>query len=290
MNAASSTRLPRSPVRPRGAGGILLPAAALTIIAAAASPQGEAAGTESSVASHIPTAAADATRPVAVIDRNDIDLSGMKNVSDLLLSRLKYNSFGLFRPFVLGSGRTAVLVNGRRVSDSGFDLDALPISAVERIEILSDSAAAMHGGHAIGGAVNIVLRRNDEGVEVQVSAGASDRSRRRRRARQRPVGRPAWRRSCGSRRGRLPDAGDPQRGSRLQPCLVDTGRLVRRHGRRFGGRQHRVHLQQRRQLDCACPRRLPGKRVHRRARRAPEHLREGLRIRLGRHRVEYGAI
>ena len=171
MNAASSTRLPRSPVRPRGAGGILLPAAALTIIAAAASPQGEAAGTESSVASHIPTAAADATRPVAVIDRNDIDLSGMKNVSDLLLSRLKYNSFGLFRPFVLGSGRTAVLVNGRRVSDSGFDLDALPISAVERIEILSDSAAAMHGGHAIGGAVNIVLRRNDEGVEVQVSAG-----------------------------------------------------------------------------------------------------------------------
>ena len=64
---------------------------------------------------------------------------------------------------------SAILVNGRRVSDSTVDFDAIPISAVERIEILSDSAAALHGGHAIGGAINIVLRRDHEGAEVQAS-------------------------------------------------------------------------------------------------------------------------
>ena len=171
MNAAPDTRLLRLPVRERRAHATFRPVVALMIVAAvAASPQGEAADRGLSVASHIPAAATGAARPLAVIDRNDIELSGMKNVWDLLRSRTGYNYFGLHRPFVLGSGRVAILVNGRRVSDSTIDLDALPISAVERIEILSDSAAALHGGHAIGGAINIVLRRNHEGVEVQASA------------------------------------------------------------------------------------------------------------------------
>ena len=83
-------------------------------------------------------------------------------------------SWAISRPFVLGNGRTAILVNGRRISDSTFDLDTLPISAVERVEILSDTAAALHGGHAIGGAINIVLRRGFEGVEVQTRAGMTE--------------------------------------------------------------------------------------------------------------------
>ena len=171
MNAAPDTRLLRLPVHERRAHATFRPVVAFMIVAAvAASPQGEAADRGLSVASHIPAAATDAARPLAVIDRNDIELSGMKNVWDLLRSRTGYNSFGLHRPFVLGSGRVAILVNGRRVSDSTIDLDALPISAVERIEILSDSAAALHGGHAIGGAINIVLRLSHEGVEVQAGA------------------------------------------------------------------------------------------------------------------------
>ena len=109
-------------------------------------------------------------RPVSVITRRDIELSGAQNVRDLLLSRLDFNSFGLYRPFVAGGGRLVILVNGRRVSYSGFDAEAFPLSAVERIEILSDSAAALHGGHAIGGAINIVLRRDFKGVEVQAGA------------------------------------------------------------------------------------------------------------------------
>ena len=110
-------------------------------------------------------------RPVTVIDRDDIALSGMRTVSDLLLGRLAVNGFGLGRPFVLGSGRAAVLINGRRISDSTLDLATLPTSAVERVEVLNGGAPALHGGHAIAGAVNIVLRRGYEGVEATAFAG-----------------------------------------------------------------------------------------------------------------------
>ena len=148
----------------------LVTALMIVLATSVASQQVEATGGGLSVASHIPAAAEDAARPVTVIDRTDIELSGLVNLWDLLAGRLHYNSFGFYRPLVLGGGRFAFLVNGRHFTDSEIDLDALPISAVERIEILSDSASALHGGHAIGGAVNIVLRRDFEGAEVQVGS------------------------------------------------------------------------------------------------------------------------
>ena len=111
----------------------------------------------------------DAVRPLAVIDREGIALSGMRTVSDLLASRQRFNSFGLNRVLFLGS-RVAYLIDGRRISDSTLDLSTLPISAVERIEILSGSAAALHGVHAIAGAINIVLRRGNDGVEASAFA------------------------------------------------------------------------------------------------------------------------
>ena len=80
----------------------------------------------SSVAGHIPRPASETPRPVSVITRRDIELSGAQNVRDLLLSRLDFNSFGLYRPFVAGGGRRVILVNGRRVSYSGFDAEAFP--------------------------------------------------------------------------------------------------------------------------------------------------------------------
>ena len=131
--------------------------------------QGTTGEREASVASHIPQATEDPVRPLAVIDREDIARSGMRTVSDLLVSRQRFNSFGLNRVLLLDS-RVAYLINGRRISDSTFDLSTLPISAVERIEILSGSAAALHGGHAIAGAINIVLRRGEDGVETSVFA------------------------------------------------------------------------------------------------------------------------
>ena len=158
---------------PKRTGHAILMAFFLAIFLAGAievAAEEKAVSAGSSVAGHIPRSASEIPRPVSVITRRDIELSGAQNVRDLLLSRLDFNSFGLYRPFVAGGGRRVILVNGRRVSYSGFDAEAFPLSAVERIEILSDSAAALHGGHAIGGAINIVLRRDFKGVEVQASA------------------------------------------------------------------------------------------------------------------------
>ena len=150
---------------------LLLAAATIVAATAVAGPQHPAGDDERTVASRIPASLASATRPVAVIEREDIELSGAINVWDLVIGRLGYNSFGLHRPFILGSARMAILVDGRpgSGSTSTIDLDALPISAVERIEILNDSAAALHGGHAIGGAINIVLRHDFEGAEARLS-------------------------------------------------------------------------------------------------------------------------
>ena len=111
-----------------------------------------------------------------MIDREDIALSGMRTVSELLssqrrftryglLSRQRLSRFGLHRTLLL-EDRVAYLVNGRRIADSTVDLSTLPAAAVERIEVLQGGAAALHGGHAAAGAINIVLKRGDDGLEV----------------------------------------------------------------------------------------------------------------------------
>ena len=171
MNAAQSCPPIHVSARDRRAPLVLHAIAALMIAGAfsAIPVRGEAADERWSVASHIPAAAADPVRAVTVIDREDIALSGMRTVSDLLISRLRHNSFGLYRPLFLG-GRVAYLINGRRISETTVDLDTISISAVERVEVLS-GAATLHGGHAIAGAVNIVLRRGYEGAEVSAGAG-----------------------------------------------------------------------------------------------------------------------
>lgn len=114
----------------------------------------------------------DAIRPRSVITREEIELSGFRNLRDLLESPrgLRFNAFGLGRPLVLGRGRAVILVNGRRVPDATFDLDSFPLSAVERVEALGGSAAALHGGRGAGGAINLVLRRGFEGFEARGSA------------------------------------------------------------------------------------------------------------------------
>lgn len=155
--------------RARRAGLLALLLAALPAGAARAGEEAAAARASSGL---VPRAARDAIRPLAVVTREEIALSGFRNLRDLLESRrgLRLNAFGLARPLVLGRERAVILVNGRRVPDATFDLDSFPLSAVERVEALGGSAAALHGGRAIGGAINLVLRRGFEGVEVQGSA------------------------------------------------------------------------------------------------------------------------
>lgn len=76
----------------------------------------------------------------------------------------------------LGANATLVLVNGRRVGGTGgagdyADVSNIPGIAVSRVEILLDGASATYGSDAVGGVVNIILRRDLDGGEVRVSGG-----------------------------------------------------------------------------------------------------------------------
>ncbi|KAF1711284.1 TonB-dependent receptor [Pseudoxanthomonas kalamensis DSM 18571] len=128
--------------------------------------------------------------PVIVIDRAQIDASGDVSVADVLRDST-FASFGNFKPQSgssaqslstinlrgLGSGRTLVLIDGRRAptnpmsASSGADVNAIPLAAVERIEILSDGASAVYGSDAIGGVVNIILRKDFNGAELRIGTG-----------------------------------------------------------------------------------------------------------------------
>jgi iron complex outermembrane receptor protein len=110
--------------------------------------------------------------PVAVISGRD--LAGLSG-PDL------YNLAWLHN---LGPDRVLVLVNGKRrhqrapitLSESndrgasGTDLNGIPIAAIERVEILSDSAAALYGPNAVGGVINIVLKERT-GIRADVTGG-----------------------------------------------------------------------------------------------------------------------
>ena len=148
----------------------------MTFAALAATTPSAVADRKVSIASHIPDSQASGQHVVSVISQTDIELSGMRNVGELLLDRAVYNSFGIFRPQVVGSGRTAIFINGRRISDSTLELSTLPVSAVEYIEVLSDSVTGLHGGHAVGGAINIVLKRDYTGFEVQASVSPTEQA------------------------------------------------------------------------------------------------------------------
>ncbi|MCY4137269.1 MAG: TonB-dependent receptor [Rhodobacteraceae bacterium] len=106
-------------------------------------------------------------RVVTVIDRQDMEMSGAANLSELLTSRFEFNSFGLHGARS-GTGRAIYLVNGRPVS--GIYLTMIPLSAVERVEILNEGPVR-HSAYGIGSTVNIVLRNDIGGLEV--SAGTA---------------------------------------------------------------------------------------------------------------------
>ena len=124
--------------------------------------------------------------PVTVIDREMIELSGEANAADFLRS-MTFNSSGSFRPQSgssaqgtasislrgIGSSRTLVLVDGRRLpkspsTGSNQDLNTIPMGAIERIEVLSDGASAIYGSDALGGVVNVITRKDFEGAQIML--------------------------------------------------------------------------------------------------------------------------
>ncbi len=119
--------------------------------------------------------------PVQVITREEIEKSGKTTIADVLrdLPANQGNSYNetftnSFSPGAsgislrgLGLKATLTLVNGRRMASYGFaqnlqdtyvDLNSIPTSAVERVEILKDGASAIYGADAVAGVVNILSR------------------------------------------------------------------------------------------------------------------------------------
>jgi iron complex outermembrane recepter protein len=142
--------------------------------------------------SNIKRVDAEGPLPVQVITRDEIARAAAPSVGDLLRG-LAVNSGGSVAENVtngqsgaagislrgLGQKSTLVLINGRRMANHAFangadtfvDLHSIPKSAVERIEILKDGASAIYGSDAIAGVVNVIFRRDYQGIELAANTG-----------------------------------------------------------------------------------------------------------------------
>ncbi len=111
---------------------------------------------------------APAPRVVATYDRNFIERSGAQTLQELL-------DTGIIRYFLTGGQNLLVLVNGRPYASTAGDLEPLPLSAVERIEVLGPDSLGTLGGATVRGALNIVLRTDLDGFETRTVARAPSR-------------------------------------------------------------------------------------------------------------------
>ncbi|MCL1118182.1 TonB-dependent receptor [Shewanella aestuarii] len=132
--------------------------------------------------------------PVTTITTEDMKMEGNFTVADALRNS-NLNSFGSFSERSgssaqsqatidlrgAGSSRTLVLIDGKRFPGSptlggaSANLNAIPMAAVERIEILTDGASSTYGSDAIAGVVNIIMKKNYQGIEFNVGGGSRDR-------------------------------------------------------------------------------------------------------------------
>lgn len=99
------------------------------------------------------------------------NLAGAGNANQNLTGGSSLNLRGL------GADATLTLLNGRRLTYGGFtqgvDISAIPVEAVERIEIVPDGASAIYGSDAVGGVGNVILKRDFDGVTVGARYGST---------------------------------------------------------------------------------------------------------------------
>jgi iron complex outermembrane receptor protein len=184
-----------------GAGLVIQPAAAQQAPAqpdTAVMPRVEITG------SSIKRLAAEGALPVTVMNAEAIRASGVTSVADLVQklssaqgstgesAAVGGSTFGFSGVSIhnIGETRTLVLLNGKRLAQfggqtltgfaAGFDLNSIPLSAIDRVELLTDGASALYGADAIAGVVNFITRhdRTDGDVTVGYSHpkdGASEK-------------------------------------------------------------------------------------------------------------------
>jgi iron complex outermembrane receptor protein len=139
---------------------------------------------------------ADSPAPIDIINSDQLLKTGRAELSEAISKLLPSFNFGtniagynsVTRPLSnrsLGPAYTLVLVNGKRrhngavgqrgsIDNSGanaVDIDLIPVSAVDHIEVLKDSAAAQYGSDAVAGVINIILKRSSSGGHVESSYG-----------------------------------------------------------------------------------------------------------------------
>lgn len=127
--------------------------------------------------------------PVVTIDRAAIEKTGKLTLGDLI-QELPNMAGAPTNPQVnngggsgastidlrgFGSQRTLVLVDGRRLTGSSPDVNSIPASAVERIEILTVGASSVYGSDAVAGVVNFIMRKDFEGMQASIDYGISSR-------------------------------------------------------------------------------------------------------------------
>ena len=124
--------------------------------------------------------------PVTVINRADIERTGATTAQDLVNMIPSNFGGGVVANNVgatgvastanlrsLGQKYTLVLLNGRRIANYAFgnspvDLNSIPLSAIERVEVLRDGASAIYGADAVAGVINFILKKDYQGLEGSV--------------------------------------------------------------------------------------------------------------------------
>ena len=107
---------------------------------------------------------APAPETIAEYDRAFIERSGAQTFGEML-------DTGIIRYFFTGGRNLLIMVNGRPYATTAHNLDSLPLSAVERIEVLRAESLGTLGGHAaVRGAFNLVLRKDLDGFDVRAVA------------------------------------------------------------------------------------------------------------------------
>jgi iron complex outermembrane recepter protein len=148
--------------------------------------------------SYIPRTNTETASAVQVLTAEQLKQSGYTDVSDILLN-LSANGVGsrnqaFQRGFATGAsgvslrglsvGDTLVLIDGHRTvaypltddAERNFvDISAVPFNAIDRIEVLKDGASAVYGSDAIGGVINIILKKSYTGTEFTAEEGTSER-------------------------------------------------------------------------------------------------------------------
>ncbi len=199
-----------------GRSGLVILAVSLGIVAAArpdgagaqVAPAEAAAGNGASLQEVVVTGTsikginAETALPVQVLTSADIARSGVTTAEQLFEQISAASSSGITNAaqatgFITGgistislrgldSARTLVLINGRRSAPYGgggqgpagdsVDISSIPISMVERVEILKDGASAIYGSDAIAGVVNFILKKDYQGAQITAYAGTPTRS------------------------------------------------------------------------------------------------------------------